>query len=337
MFAILGGFVSAVTFAASDPLNNLKGFTSFQSVELQKLLDGEILNDRASLMNSPDGISAQTCFVVPLPAAEVAKRLQAWDPSHHNTLKVAAFQALRSPCSPDDFQRLNLGPEQFGLGWLLDKTLATTAAKSELNLTHDEARQLATCAKSNSDPQGVGACWADLLRERATAFQDQGFAGVPPYEANGETVSPTAQLRSMLREESSVTHEFAALLRQTGVFGGERTTALKPLQYWGLYEANHRPTLNLGAIYLLPVDDHYQLMDVEYYVSGSYYDAVTLCEIWPIQIGDKTAALVWRGDFCSARTLAFTKGTERMAYGAIMVQEIKKIIRCFQDDLQAKQ
>jgi hypothetical protein len=41
---------------------------------------------------------------------------------------------------------------------------------------------------------------------------------------------------------------------------------------------------------------------------------------------------VWRGDFFAAPMLAFTKGTERIAYGALMLQDIKKEIRCFQDE-----
>ena len=334
--AFLGGLVSAAAFAASDPLDGLKSFSDFQSVNLQRLLDGEILSARGSLVDSPDGISAQTCFVVPVPAAEAARRLQAWDPSQHDALKVFAFHPLRAPCGADDFLSLSSRSEQFGFGWLLDKTLASTASKSELNLTHSEARQLAGCARNNSDPGAVATCWASLLRERATAFQDQGFAGVTPCEGNGETVSPAAQIRSMLRPQSPVSREFTALLQQSGVLGGEGPAALAPLQYWGLYEANHRVTLNLGAMYLLPVEDHYQFMDVEYYVSGSYNDAVTLCEIWPIDIGGKPAALVWRGDFLSARRFASTNGAERMALGAIMIQEINKIVRCFQVDPQPK-
>jgi hypothetical protein len=140
----------------------------------------------------------------------------------------------------------------------------------------------------------------------------------------------------MLTAQSPVSREFAPLLQQSGVLGEERAVALAPRQYWGLYEANHRVTLNLGATYLLPVEDHYQFMDAEYYVSGTYNGAVTLCEIWPIQLGGKPAALVWRGDFLSAKRFALTKGAERMAYGAIMIQEIKKIIRCFQTDLHPK-
>jgi hypothetical protein len=77
-------------------------------------------------------------------------------------------------------------------------------------------------------------------------------------------------------------------------------------------------------------------MDVQYYVSGKYYAAATLSEIWPIRVGEKSEALVWRGDFVAAPTLAFTKGTDRMIYAAILLHEIKKVVRCFQDDLKLK-
>jgi len=71
-------------------------------------------------------------------------------------------------------------------------------------------------------------------------------------------------------------------------------------------------------------------------VSNDYYTSATLYEVWPIQVGEKTGALVWRGDFFAAPMLAFTKGTERIAYGALMLQDIKKEIRCFRDSLKAK-
>jgi hypothetical protein len=60
-----------------------------------------------------------------------------------------------------------------------------------------------------------------------------------------------------------------------------------------------------------------------------------LCEVWPIHLGEKPGALVWRGDFVATPTLAFTKGTDRIVYGAILLQEIKKVVRCFQDDSKA--
>ena len=325
-------FASFTTFAATDPVVCLRGFSTLPTINLQHLLDGEILGDRGSLMDFPQGICAQNCFAVLRSAAETAKLLQVWNPSQHDSLKVLAFRPVQSPCAASDFADLILNPTHHALRWLLDKSRATTGQQSELNLTHVEAEELASCTKDHADPQAIGCYWAKLLHHRAAAFQSQGFAGVNPYEVTGKTVSSVAQIRAMLNEKLPVAREFAALLQQCGVLGGEPHTALTPYQYWGLCDANQRGTLNLGAVYLLPLGDHYQLLDAEYYVSGNYSSTVTLYQVWPIQVGDKSGALVWRGDFFAAPTLAYTKGIERLAYGTFMQQELKKSIRCFQDD-----
>ena len=333
---LVSGFLAVAAVAkASDPLEDVKHFSDFPAADLRHVLDGDVLGARGSLMNFPNGLSAQTCFVTAEAAEETARRLQFWDPLPHETLKVFAYEAMRGPCEAADFHSLNLKSNQGAIRWLLDKTLATTADKSDLNLTRAEAQQLANCAKSNPDPQDIGACWGELLHERAAAFQREGFDGLLPYEATGATVSPAAQLREMLREQPAVARQFAALLSQSGLLGDRWAKSLTPALYWTLFEANHRATLSLGAIYLLPQGDHYQLLDVQYYVSGKYYAAATLCEIWPIRVGEKLGALVWRGDFVAAPTLAFTKGTDRIIYGAILLQEIKKVVRCFQDDSRA--
>jgi hypothetical protein len=86
----------------------------------------------------------------------------------------------------------------------------------------------------------------------------------------------------------------------------------------------------------LAVGDHHQLLDAQYYVSGTYYACVTLYEVWPIRDGGRSGSVVWRGDYFAAPSLAVTKGTERLAYGAIMLQELKKAVRCFQKDATAK-
>jgi len=333
---LVSGFLAVAAVAtASDPLEDVKRFSDFAAADLRHVLDGDILGARGSLMSFPNGLSAQTCFVTPEAASETARRLQVWDPLPHETLNVFAYQAMRGPGAAADFQSLNLESNQGAIRWLLDKTLATTADRSDLNLTRAEAQQLANCAKSNPDPQDIGVCWGELLHERAATFQREGFDGLPPYEANGVTVSPGTQLREMMRDQPAVSRQFATLLRESGLLGGVSTGTLTPTLYWTLFEANHHATLSLGAIYLLPLGDHYQLLDVQYYVSGKYYAAATLSEIWPIQVGEKSEALVWRGDFVAAPTLAFTKGTDRIIYGAILLQEIKKVVRCFQDDLKA--
>jgi hypothetical protein len=335
---LMGGLLAATSVArASDPLDVVKSFSDFPAGDLRHVLDGDILGARGSLMDFPNGLSAQTCFVTPEAPEEAVKRLLVWDPLPHETLKVFAYQAMRAPGEAADFHTLSLKSSQGAIRWLLDKTLTTTADKTDLNLTRAESQQLATCVRGDPDPLGVSACWAEVLRERVAEFQRRGFDGLLPYEANGETVSPALQLREMLLEQPAVARQFATLLHLSGLLGGQRRAAsITPTLYWTFFEANHHATLSLGAIYLLPQGDHYQLLDVQYYVSGKYYAAATLCEIWPIRVGEKSGALVWRGDFVAAPSLAFARGIDRMVYGATLLQEVKKLVRCFQDDLKPK-
>ena len=334
--ALCGILVSIASAQTPGPVEAIKGFSEFQQIDVNRLLAGDIAVERGSLMNFANGIYGQTCFAVPLSAEETAKRLQTWDPSPHGELKVYAFHSLHLPCELADFQSLDFRSSQHSIRWLLDKTVATTAAKSELNLSRDEAQAMALCTQRRTDPQKVADCWTKLLFDRATAFQQRGFTSVAPYEAAGYSAAPISQLRSMLSEQLQISHEFFPMLKKTGLIGEETTPSLTPFYYWTLFDADHKATISLGGVYLLAVGDHYQVADVEYYVNANYFTSITLYEVWPIQNTGKPAALVWRGDYFAAPMLAFTKGTERIAYGALMLQDIKKEIRYFEDDVKEK-
>jgi hypothetical protein len=327
----------SVTALAAEPapVESLKSFSDFQQVDLNRLLNGDVLSERGSLMDFPNGISSQTCFIVPLSAEETAKRLQSWDPSPHAELKVFAFHTLHTPCEPADFQSLDFKTNQKPVRWLMDKTVASSPNQSELNLSRDEAQKLADCLQKRSAPQKIADCWVNLLFNRATAFQQKGLDGAQPYEIGG-TVSPSAQLRTMLREQLSMAHEFLPILKKIGIEESNGPPSLTPFYYWTLFDADYHGTITLGAVYQLAVGDHFQLVDMEYYVNANYYTSATLFEVWPIKVGEKSGALVWRGDFFAAPMLAFTKGTERIAYGALMLQDIKKEIHCFQDEAKTK-
>jgi hypothetical protein len=314
----------------------IKSFSDFATIDLGRVLNGEILSERGSLMNSPNGISAQTCYVMALPADEAAKHLQVWNPLPFPELKVFAFHSLHTPCELSDFQSLDFRKSQGPVRWLLGKTLATTPTRSDLNLTRDEAKQLSACLPKRADPAKASECWAELLLARASAFQQKGLAGIMPYEVAGESVSPADQLRAMLLEQLSISHEFLPILKGIGLLGKDTMPSLTPFYYWTLFDADYHGTINLGAMYLLPVGDHFQLLDLEYYVNASYYTSATLYEVWPVQSQGAPAALVWRGDFFAAPTLRFTKGTDRIAYGALMLQDIKKEIHCMQTEAKAK-
>ena len=284
-------------------------------------------------MEFPNGISTETCFAVLVPAAEAARRLQIWDPSLHGTLKTLQFHLVNKPCTAADFQNLNLDPANRPQRWLIDKSLATLSSKSELNLTRDECQQLANLARTKPGPEGISAYWSKVLLDRTTQFQRHGFTGIPPYEMAGQPISALVHLRRLMAERETVAREFAPLLNQCGMLGDNDKAVLEPFHYWALYEANRHATLTLGAVYLLPVDDRFQLLDVQYYVNGTYYTFATLYEVWSIELGHKPAALIWRGDFFSAPRLAYARGVERIAYAAVMLQELKDSIRSFQKEV----
>jgi hypothetical protein len=137
-----------------------------------------------------------------------------------------------------------------------------------------------------------------------------------------------------LLDQSRIAKEFAPILNACGLLDQDKKIDLAPEYYWSLFDADHHDTFNLGVIYRLAVGDHYEVVDVGYYASGSFFAEITLYEIWPISGGGKSGSLVWRGDLLSAPVLAYTKGTERIAYGALMLQDIKKSIHFFQDDMK---
>ena len=322
-----------------DPFAALKRVGDFPKIDLGSLLDGEILSQRGPLMHFPNGLSSQLVFAVPTSPAETVARLQAFDPRRYPVLKVYASHELHDPGELKEFNSLylyldhDLRPVQ----WLSDQTLATSAKSSTLNLTRSEARELAACVGKASGQKNLGACWAKLLFARASGFQRSGFAGTLPYEFGAESVTAPAHLRSMLLEQPGISAEFTPLLQRAGVLkGAAGTSPLKPSYYWRLFEADHHATLSLGAVYDLAVGDHYQRLEVEYYVSGTYYLSATLYEIWPLRDQGKTGSLVWSDVLCSAPLFRFSTGIERLAAGMIMAQEFKKFIRSFQDSLQTR-
>jgi hypothetical protein len=111
-------------------------------------------------MNFPNGISAQTCYAMAVPADQAAKLLREWIPQPFPELKVFGFHMLHAPPEPADFQSLDFRSSQGPVRWLLGKTIDT---KSELNLSHDEAQQLSCCLPKGSAPAKVAECWDTLV------------------------------------------------------------------------------------------------------------------------------------------------------------------------------
>ena len=287
-------------------------------------------------MKFPNGISSQLCFALPTSPTETIKRLQTWDSKSCPSLKVYTSHDLGDSSDIKEFSSLHLflDPDLRPVKWLLDQTMATSANSSELNLTQIEAAELARCVGKDTSPNNVGLCWAKLLSPRAASFQRKGFTGTLPYDFDTYPISPALHLQSILQEQPEISREFAPLLQRAGLVGGAESSTLKPSYYWRLFQADHHATLSLGAVYDLKVGEHYQRLEVEYYVSGTYYTSATLYEIWPIRDGARSGSLVWCDVLCSAPALRFATGMERLASSMIMLLEFKKMIYCLQGDFK---
>lgn len=318
---------------ASDAIAGLKQFSDFSTIDIKRLLAGEILSQRGPLMKFPNGISAQFLFAVPKSPAETAKRLQTWEPERCPSLDVYATNTLNEPIQLKEFNGISryLEPKNRPVRWFWNQTLATTAHSSDLNLTQNEALTLSRCIGKDATAKIIGDCWGNLLFARVSDFQRNGFTRMPPYEFDVESVNPASHLRSMLLENVLIAREFAPLLQRAGVVDGKAAVPpIKPSYYWRLFQADHRATISLGATYLLQVGAHYQMLDIEYYVSGTYYVSAAIYEIFPVRDGGRSGSLVWCNVLCSAPTLRYASGIERLASGVIMALEFKKCIHCFQ-------
>jgi len=341
LFAILVLINAGPVFCATDPVAEIKSFSSFKEINPEMLVDGRILGQSGPLMDFQRGISVQTCFVVMAPVKVTARMLQTWDPSQHESLKVHFHRPVRSPPGKEDFKSCVLNSNKPAVRRLINKTVSTTPEKSDLQLSRAEAAQIAKCMKQTeneaetSPEQLASVCWSDILRARVLRFQKEGLAGTPSCETGGSTITPVSEIRSLLKEDPKVTTQFSKLLSETSLTASKPASSktVSASYYWELFEADLHATFDLGVIYVKPSKDGFQVLDCQYFASGNYYVYLTFYQLWPIQVGNKSATLIWRGDFLSARSVADTRGTERMMYGGVMSQEIKKAIRFFQEDL----
>lgn len=331
---------------ASEPIEELKAFSDFDDVNLEKLAGGNILAKRGELADFPRGISVQTCYVVMAPMELTLYMLKTWDPSPHKSLKLDIHCPIPSSPAAEDFAALDFSSGKIAVRWLVEKTLSTRAEKTELQISAAEAAGMAEWVRNEREadpdhartraPEIARQCWINILQSRAEKFYQEGFAGLPPYENGKETIKPAAEFEGLLEDQPRITRQFAAIIAETPMARQQGADKLEPYCYWELFDVTSHATLNLGALYVKPVGDGYQLLDCQHYASGGYYASLILQQVWPIRIGDRDGCLVWRGDFLSAPSLAITKGIERVAYGKIMLLETRKSIAFFLEDLLAE-
>jgi hypothetical protein len=242
-----------------------------------------------------------------------------FDPTAHRELQVYLHSDLPGSPSAANFSRLSNPPNN---GAVKSLAAATQKMSSDLQLSQEET-------KSFAQGQPVWNFWINLLAKRARSFVSGGAAAEAPYSHSTNPVSPGKEFSGLVRQQPRVDRQFGSFLGSTGLLDGRGS--LKPDLYWELLQVEDDGVLTLGASYNRSTSGGgAQVADGLYYASGGYNVALTLYQLWPVQIAGRASTLVWRGDFISANSLGELHGIERLASESAMRKDILKAATIFQ-------
>lgn len=314
---------------SSDGADEVSEFSYFEKSAIQKLRPGAILSAKGDLMDFERGISSETCFLVAHSIEKVLQQVKTWDQTPYSDLGIF-IQGTPGGGESADFSKLNFIPSLRPVSKFIDKNKEIRSGDSPVHLSVSEA-QMISAQRESLDANRMTDLWKGILSRRLAAYKAGGIRQLPPYDACKVKVSVAEDVKAILEEQPTVSARFKTLF--DSIFANK----IEGYYYWQMINVDGTAVLVLGTIYerLLPSGAR-QVVDLQWYVSGGYYTAFTCYELHPLQMGQSQATLVWRGDYTSISMKQLRKGVERLFSVNIMVQEIKKSIRFFLEDINKK-
>lgn len=320
-------WILTFTTAGADAVSDLAAFSIFGKVDLVQLAKSDVRTAHGPPMGNPRFLSAQSCYVSPGSPAQQIEALRRWDPTKHRELKVFLHSDLPALPTGANFSKLQNAPDNSSVRALVS---ATQKLSPELQISKDEAKKFSP-AGGGAMPAAVAKFWSDILAARAHSFSSGGTSAEPPCDHGSQTIRAGDELNGLLKQQEKIRHQFSSLLGATGI--GRGAGSLNPELYWELLDVDDQGVVTLGASYnRAGAGGTYQAADVLYYASGGYYVALTLYQMWPVNVEGKASTLVWRGDMISAASLASLHGVERLASESAMMKDILKAVTLFRRD-----
>ena len=307
------------TIARADVASDLASFSVFDKIDIDDLAKSDVKTMHGPPM-SGRFLSVQSCYVMPGTPAQQIEAMRQWNPTKHRELKVFLHGDLPATPTAANFAKLKDAPDNGPVRALVN---GTQKQSSELQISRDEEKKLTG---------GPGLMvWSDVLAARAKSFVSGGTSAQPPYDHTSEAIRPNDELNSLLKQQDKIKKQFSGFLGETGI--GRGAGALTAELYWELLAADDQGVLTLGAFYNRGgANGTQQAADVLYYASGGYYVALTLYQMWPVDVSGKASTLVWRGDLISSASLADLHGVERLGSESAMMKDISKVITQFRKD-----
>jgi hypothetical protein len=280
-------------------------------------------------MGNPRFLSTQSCFVSTGSPAQQIEALRKWNPTQHRELKVFLHSDLPANPTAANFSKLQNAPDNSSVRSLVS---ATQKLSPELQISKDEAKKFSSASGGGGAmPAAVAKFWSDVMAARTHSFSSGGTSAQPPYDHGGQTIRAGDELNGLLKQQEKIRRQFSSLVGGTGI--GRGGGSLNPELYWELLDVDDQGVVTLGASYnRAGAGGTYQAADVLYYASGGYYAALTLYQMWPVNLGGKASTLIWRGDMISAASLGSLHGVERLASESAMMKDISKAVTLFRRD-----
>lgn len=325
-FILLALAATLTANAPAGPLEELRSLTQLPAVDLAQLKAGKIISERGPLGDFPRGIYLESCYFIHAPMAAVGSGLLHWDPLQHRDPDVRLYREFAFPGPAGVFQKLQLDSGFAGDKWLLDQTAraAQTGEAGDLHLTSEELALLRQKATSPNE------AWQEILRRRTEALARGGLEAVPPYGAD-KSISPRSEFRALLSLAPRTARHFEAIAEAQPLVAGGKP-ASEAVGYWEATKVRDHTTLQLGLFAARKSPDSWQLVGCVYYPSDTYFMALDLFQLWPVDGG----TLVWQVGFVSAPFRTYLGGVDRYIAGQQLNQETIETIRAFRADLEKR-
>jgi hypothetical protein len=336
----LGGIAAILFFAfraAGDPLEEIRSVAQLPSLDLAALKSGQIVTSRGKDGDFARGISLQSCYFVAAPMEAVGEKLLHWDPTRHRQMNVRLYREYPLASSREAFQAVRLASTVTNDRWLLDHTFAIAegAAARDLHLTPAEIQIIRDdvpkkgVASAQAREARANDAWGEILRRRSESLARGGIAAVAPYDTDS-AISPGSEFHGLLSLDSNVAKYFRPLLVARPLTAGGASEADESVGYWETSIVRGHTTLQLGIIAARKSATSWQLLDSVYYPSDTYFMALDLFQLWPLDQG----TLVWQAGFVSAPFRSYLGGVDRFVAGKQMTQETLETIKAFREDFE---
>jgi hypothetical protein len=351
--------VSVLAGHAAAQANPDLAFTDFPNADVNALAGGQVQQARGGLIDFQRGLTSQALYVINAPVATVREKLSSWNPASHPELKVWLHQNLPPRPTINDFAGLQSLPDNSSVESLVDATAKFDAAVPSFQVNPGEAQLIASLRTPGADPRAFFAnAWAQVLTGRIDNFLGAKLASENDAIPGG-AIQPLAEIKSLLRSDVKVYQRFHPLFVNTPVYAANKIAPVA--LYYECFDIEGTAVLGTGAMYetrlngktaaaappvaldaagtspmAMPMTAGAPILaaDIEYFVNNGIYVSLELHQLSPVTINGQEETLVWREDLVSTANVAYLHGTERLASGMIMLQDVKQAIDAFRSEFR---